>query len=216
MNTLDSRSLRYTDCFMQKFSAAGEYMYQLLAASGEGFGHDDDRFSIQVRPRESKSSPPTQHHITVVPREGKLVADPPRVEIESDDVVVWNTPDSLVPGYIVRGKGQSGKFDSGAMEGEAAYSHSFGAAGEYIWLDPHGGPATGTIEVQPVDASDEAAAAKWREKLGEGTVIVVSGKKVSPGRIKILVGQTVFWAVEKSSGMAITDARLVSKSKAAE
>jgi len=211
MNTLDSRSLSYTDCFMQKFSAAGQFVYELLPSTIAGLGHDEDLFTIDIKPRESKGGEPNQHHINVARRNGTLVAEPPRLTIEAGDVVIWNTNDSSITGYVVRGEGKGGRFSSDALQNEAVYSHSFGIPGSYSWLDPHGGSASGVIEVQPVDASDEAAAARWREKLAIGTVITVSDKRVNPSKVKILVGQTVFWAIEKASGMAIADARLVKK-----
>jgi len=211
MNTLDSRSLSYTDCFMQKFSSAGQFIYELLPSTVAGLGHDEDLFTIDIRTKESKGGEPNQHYIKVLRRDGKLVAEPPRLSIEAGDVVIWNTNDSTVTGYVVRGEGKAGRFSSDALQKEAVYSHAFGIPGSYYWLDPHGGPASGVIEVQPVDACNEDAASKWREKLAEGAVITVSDKRVTPAKVKILVGQTVFWAIEKASGMAIADARLVKK-----
>jgi len=196
---------------MQKFSAPGQFIYELLPSTVAGLGHDEDQFVIEIRSKESKAADSNQHHVKVQRRDGKLIADPPRLQIEAGDVVVWNTPDSSVAGYVVRGEGKTGRFSSDAMQKEAIYSHSFGIPGIYYWLDPHGGPSNGVIEVQPVDASDEQAATQWREKLAEGTVILVSDKKVTPAKVKILIGQTVFWAIEKASGIAIVDARLINK-----
>ena len=211
MNTLDSRSLSYTDCFMQKFSAVGDFIYQLLPVTAVGTGHEEDLFSIQVQAKVAKSSEANQHHVKVERCDGTLVANPPRLTIQAGDVVIWNTPDTSLSGYVIRGEGKAGKFSSDALEKETVYSHAFGIPGQYYWIDPHGGPASGLIDVQPVDASDEEAAAAWREKLAEGTLIVVSGKKVTPAKVKILVGQTVFWAIEKASGLAIVDSRLVAQ-----
>lgn len=196
---------------MQKFSSPGEVTYQILPSSACGPDHDEHQFTIEVRSRESKDQEGNQHHVRVERRAGKLVAEPQRVVIAPGDVVIWNTQDSSIPGYVVRGTGGARKFGSDALESGSVYTHAFGLPGEYHWVDPQGGSAQGVVEVKPVDGCDDNAAARWREKLGEGVVIVVNGKKASPAKVKILVGQTVFWAIEKASGAAITDARLVSK-----
>src|ERR1051325_340769 len=155
MNTLDSRSLSYTDCFMQKFSIAGNFLYRLLPFALSGPGHDEDQYSIEVKPGSTKSREAKQHYVKVELREGQLSASPPQLVIEAGDVVIWNTSDSAIPGYVIRGEGKIGRFSSDALEKEAVYSHAFGIPGEYFWLDPHGGPAQGRIQVDPVDASDE-------------------------------------------------------------
>ncbi len=50
---------------------------------------------------------------------------------------------------------------------------------------------------------------KLLKVLQEPIVILVRGDEVRPTETQATVGQTVFWAVERSSGIAITDARLV-------
>ena len=52
---------------------------------------------------------------------------------------------------------------------------------------------------------------KWVEGLSRGTLIQVVGEKAEPSKVKIVAGQTVFWAVEKAAGISITDSRLVRK-----
>jgi hypothetical protein len=52
---------------------------------------------------------------------------------------------------------------------------------------------------------------KWIEALSKGTLIHVVGDKAEPSKVKIVAGQTVFWAVEKAPGISITDSRFVGR-----
>ncbi len=47
------------------------------------------------------------------------------------------------------------------------------------------------------------------DKMAQGVVVQISGNKVTPAKVELLTGQTVFWAVEKAPGISITDRRLV-------
>jgi hypothetical protein len=51
---------------------------------------------------------------------------------------------------------------------------------------------------------------QWFETLQKAGAIKIKGKSSSPASVKIVVGQTVFWSVTESPGVAITDGRLVS------
>lgn len=209
MNSLDSRVLRYTDCFGQKFSVPGLIQYQLTTTAGTFLPVDNETFTIDVNKPVRQKQRGRQHNV-IVKREGrKFVAEPAHLEIEAGDMVLWHAPEASTPGFAVRGEGQNFGFDSSALTSEAVYTHAFGTPGEYVWIDANGGPVTGLVEVQTLDPADQESRQKWLNSLKEGSVITIRGTEVSPTRIQILTGQTVFWAVEKAEGLSITDARLV-------
>jgi plastocyanin len=211
MNTLDSRSLRYTDCFAQKFSSPGQVLYRVTTGAGACLPVEGTTFTIDVSECAASKKEGKQHQITIR-REGQsLVADPPHLEIEAGEMVLWHAPDPSTPGFTVRGEGKCITFDSSALTSEAVYTHAFGTPGDYAWVDANGGPVSGVVEVRPLDPANREECEKWLKSLKNGTLITINGEKATPGRVQILAGQTVFWAVEKASGISITDARLVQR-----
>jgi plastocyanin len=213
MDSLDSRFLRYVDCFGQKFSSAGKVRYRLTAGGGDWLPPAEGAYTIEVKKSHNPPDKGNQHNVTVR-REGKrLVAEPPHLEIEAGDLVLWHAADSSIAGFGVRGeterKGEI--FDSTAIEETAVYTHAFGLPGEYRWIDAHGSRVAGLVQVRAVDGADKTQVEKWKATLGTGALITINGDKVTPQRLQILVGQTVFWAIEKAPGISITDARLVQR-----
>jgi plastocyanin len=211
MDIFDSRSLRYIDCFAQKFSSAGKIKYRLTTTAGACLPIDEDIFTIDVVKPKNDEKLSEQHNIIVRREEQRFVADPPHLKIEAGDTVLWNSPDPSAPGFVVRGKGADGIFDSSALTSEAVYTHAFGMPGDYEWVDANGKNVRGVIHVRSLDPNNRDECKKWMNSLKNGTLIMINENEVQPDCIEILTGQTVFWAVQKAAGISITDARLVRK-----
>ena len=203
MNTLDSRFCRLGDTFAQRFTQSGNYTYDFNLAGLPPFGHAN-RYSITVK-GTFDSNKQGQQHFVAVRREGtNFVADPPKLEIETGDVVLWSTNEANTPGFSISGKSATDSFNSGNMEKNALYSHAFGSPGEVEWLDAHAHGPAGKIIVKMPRTDSVEAMESFKETLAQGTVIVINGKKADKAKVEIFVGQTVFFAVEKAEGIAIT------------
>jgi plastocyanin len=207
MTALDSRSLTYVDCFGLKFPKPGTFRYDVSTAAGAGL-HDEARFSVDVREGSGKGE--NQHDVQIRLEGRELIADPPQVVIDVGDVVLWNTTESGIPGIVIAGEGDT-NFDSRRLRDQAIYTHAFGQPGEYVWRDAWSGEIGGTVDVRSPDAEpdDRESAARWMKSLSQGTLIHVKGREVNPERVEIVTGQTVFWAIEQSPGISITDADLL-------
>jgi plastocyanin len=214
MDTLESRSLRYIDSFAQQFRKSGTIHYNVTTTAGICLPIEKDQFVITIKPaRESPNGDQREgnQHLVVVSRRGQaLVADPAKLDIEQGDTVMWHSEDPATPGFVVRGEGDAGEFDSSALAGYAVYTHAFGLPGDYEWTDANRGAVSGLVRVQPVKSDDQEECQHWARQIGEGVLVTISGDDVSPRKVEILVGQTVFFAVEKAPGITITDKRLLS------
>jgi hypothetical protein len=65
------------------------------------------------------------------------------------------------------------------------------------------------VVVKPVTPKDDKERQAWLESLGKGAAFEIRGGKVTPEKLEIVVGQTVFWKVWDGDGIAIVDKRLV-------
>jgi plastocyanin len=222
MNSLDSRFLRLGDCFAQKFSEPGTYRYIVTAGAGSCLPAAEGEYTVVVAPgpasgakkKEEHSSASSQQNVAVRLQEGKLVAEPAQVEVNVGAMVLWHTPDAATPGFTVIGEGPGGSFSSGALAVEAVYSHAFGAAGNYRWVDANGGSLGGEVVVERMESKQPDDCRKWVDSLKKGTLIKVVGERAEPSTVKILAGQTVFWAVERAPGISITDSRFLARKAA--
>ena len=113
---LDSRALRHTDCYGQRFMKPGTYSYALVPAGGVGIRGPPVR---RRRHRES-SNRQDMHQTTVTVRFVKerhgdcceeqtstpccFVPDQERVIVEVGDMVVWNSPDAATRPFAVEGQ----------------------------------------------------------------------------------------------------------------
>lgn len=214
MNTLDSRVLSSFNCFAQKFANPGRVVYRLTTAAGAclPLGDDEDTFVIEVGKKTRR--PSEQHNVTVRRDEGgALVAEPKLLQIEAGDMVLWHAADRKTPAFTLQGEGADMRFDSGMMQREAVYSHAFGLPGTYEWVDANGSDVRGVVEVVSPDARSREACNHWLKDLAKGTLVHIVDGKPKPAHVKIVAGQTVFWAVESAPGISITDARLVQRAK---
>ena len=204
MNTLDSRFCRLGDTFAQRFTEPGNYSYDFNLPGLPPFGHAN-RFSLSVKGTFDSNQDGEQHFVTVRREGSNFVADPPKLEIKTGDVVLWSTNEANTSGFSISGKSETDSFNSGNMMRNAFYSHAFGSPGEVEWLDAHAhGPAGKIIVKMPkTDSAKDMEA--FQETLAQGTVIVINGKKADKAQVEIFVGQTVFFAVEKAEGIAIAE-----------
>src|SRR5689334_6555722 len=126
---LDSRALRHTDCFGQRFMKPGTYPYGLVAAGSAGAGADHP-YVVEVVEKSSKTER-DMHQTTVKVRfvkerrgeccedgydAGRFVPDQERVTVEAGDMVVWNSPDAATRPFAV--DGQKEFFSSSALTNE--------------------------------------------------------------------------------------------------
>jgi plastocyanin len=206
MNSLDSRSLRYGDTFAQKFSRPGRVHYYLGSAAGQLFGREN-AFSINVK-QAARNRTGKQHNVLVRMNGRELVADPPELEVEAGDLVLWSAFDATIPGFYVSGQSENISFDSAALSAEAVYTHAFGSPGEYQWEDAHHGSVSGKIAVTTPDIKSERDRSNYQKGLTQGGLVVIRERLVEPPDLEIWTGQTVFFAVEKADGISITDRRL--------
>jgi len=205
---LDSRSLAYVDCFAQRFPSPGSISYHLSSTPLPCPLPDADVFTIEVR--EGDSGPEGQQHdVRVSVDGGRLVADPPQLTIRQEDVVLWNAQDASTPGFAVQGDGEEFSFSSAALRSQCVYSHVFLTAGDVRWVDANGGPTSGTIRVRSIDSSNPEECRRWTESLERASVITVEGETATPDRLEVLAGQTVFWAIANTTGITVTDERIM-------
>lgn len=214
MTTLDSRALRYLDCFAQTFTTPGRVTYRLLAGTGVWAAiaaDDEDVFTITITEgkRKDASAKGAQHDVTVRRSGQRLVAEPPQLTIAAGDIVGWHAPDTATPGFVVIGEGAGGMFNSAALASGAIYTHVFDAPGDYQWGGANDGQTGGIVHVRNVEARTHGDLAEWLETLNNGTLVTIKEGQASPREVQIVVGQTVFFAVEQASGVTVTDARLV-------
>jgi plastocyanin len=214
MHTLDSRSLRLGDCFGQKFPTPGDIRY--FVSSGELLPRAETRTEgghlIKVLPAAAGTEP-RQHNVVVARANGRLTVDPARLEINAGDGVLWHTTDPEVTGFHVAGSGEGFQFNSASIRGESVFTHAFGVPGRYEWIDPNGTGVGGTIDVEAALCKGSDERDRWFEMLKKPAGIKIKGNASSPATVSITVGQTVFWSITDSPGVAILDKRLHRPSK---
>jgi plastocyanin len=209
MDTLDSRTLSYVDCFARRFAKPGSVSYSITSASVACELHDEEsRFTIDVRERHSPSDEGTQHDVTVRMEGGSFAVDPARLSIEAGDVVMWHAEGSSVPGFIVQGRSDDAAFSSALLESESLYTHAFGVPGTYEWRDMGGSKIGGRVTVKDLDPRSKEDCERWMKSLTQGSLVTIRGKRAEPKQVEILTGQTVFFAVVEAAGITITDKRL--------
>ena len=204
LDTLDSRTLRRTDCYGQRFMRAGTYAYNVLPAGG--YHVTDERpFTIEVGERGGDARI-EQHTIVVRYAHGRFTPERPEISIQEGDLTLWNCPDRAVP-YVVSGDREF--FASDRLMNECGYSHAFGSPGEYRWKDAYGSSVGGVVRVKDPDVQDHGQLRHWQESLKNGVVVMIGEGRVEPREVDIVIGQTVFFAVTKTPGVSITDERLL-------
>lgn len=205
IDTLDSRTLRLTNCYGQRFMREGHYTWNALPAGGGAISGDRPH-SIEVRPRKGEGKM-TQHDVALRWQDGRFVPDQAKLSIEVGDLVLWHCNDARAPGYEIAG--DQAFFGSASLVNECGYTHAFGLPGRYDWVDAHGSGLGGSVVVEAVDCKTRQDLAKWQARVAEPTLVMIQGGKVEPRDVKIMVGQTVYFAIVTGPGITITDKRLV-------
>ena len=205
IDALDSRALRVTDCYAQRFMKAGTYRYNVLPVGG--YHVTEARpFTIKVQERATQTKM-TQHAVVVKAESGRFRVDRNEVTIEAGDLVLWNCPDTRAMPYTVIGDKEF--FGSHRLLNESGYSHAFGSPGEYHWRDAHGSGAAGVVRVKNPECKTEPDFRRWHQSLTKGTLVTITDGRAEPQEIDIVTGQTVFFAITKGPGISITDHRLL-------
>ncbi len=208
MTSLDSRALRYTDCYARLFATPGEARYSITTTAGMPFAFEPDQFVINVK--EGPPSREGEQHMVTVRRAGRgFAVEPSSLDIVAGDSVMWHAPDSTLMGFAVRGKDAAGEFDSRGLEASVVYTHAFGTPGEIAWVDANGSGIGGVVYVRPPAGQDRALTREWAQRVTDGVLVVISGDRVDPPKLEVDIGQTVFFAVEKARGITITDRTLL-------
>ncbi len=204
-DTFDSRALRLTDCYAQRFMKAGTYRYAVLGA-GAHCMTGERPFVINVS-KESTRKKMSQVTVLVTIERGRFRVEKEQeeVRIEPGDLVLWHCTDRKAMPFTVIG--DKDFFGSHRLVNESGYSHAFGAAGEYHWVDAYGSGAGGVVRVQDAVCREPADFQRLREKMCTGTVVMISDGRAEPREVEISTGQTVFFAVTKGPGISITDRR---------
>ena len=124
-------------------------------------------------------------------------------------MVVWNSPDAATRPFAVVGEKEF--FGSSALTNECGYTHVFMTAGEHEYVDANGSGLRGVVRVADPQLGGPEDLRAWQSRLGEGTLVMISDGRPEPAEVDIVLGQTVFFAVVKGTGVTITDASLVAK-----
>lgn len=221
--TLDSRALRNTDCYGQRFMKPGTYPYALVPAGGAGTTAE---FPYVVEVVEKGSKRDREMHQTAVTvrfvkerhgnccderstEPGRFVPDQERVTIEAGDMVVWNSPDAATRPFAV--DGQKEFFGSAVLTNECGYTHVFTTPGAHEYVDANGSGLRGVVRVADPRPQTVDELRAWQSRLGEGTLVMVNDARPEPAEVEIVLGQTVFFAVVNGAGVTITDAALVTE-----
>src|SRR5258708_25541567 len=193
MNALESRFLGWGDCYARKFGKPGSVRYALTAAAGQCMPAGDGAYTITVGPSPSKKETNRQHNVLVRQKNSTLVAEPPSLQIDAGDMILWHTPDGAAHGFAVVGEGDAGNFNSGALTNESVYTHAFGLPGLYEWVDAHGGKGRGQIRVKTVEAKERNDCKKELRALAKGTVGTINMQTCRPAQLLIVVRATVYF-----------------------
>ena len=211
MNVLDSRFLRPGDTFAQRFTKPGIYRYAVgVQGSLAQPGHDAP-FTVTVG--NDAGAAPKTHYVTVTYSDHSFSAAPARLEIHQGDAVLWSTVSADAPGFAVSGQSEGGRFDSAEIHANGMYSHAFGVSGVIEWSDSREPKTHGTITVETHPACrthDDRQA--YAQKLSKATLVMIEDGRARPSKVKVTVGQTVFFAVKSAGGISIVDKTLLAGS----
>lgn len=204
-NIFDSRAIRRTDCYAQRFMRPGRYAYNILPTHGASL-NEDRPYTILVK-EGVKSGEMKQHNLFIKAKGAHFAPDNRELTIDLGDLVLWNCVSVDAPPHAIIG--DQPFFDSARLSNECGYSHAFGTPGEYRWKDVYGSDISGVVIVKDPQCKCESDLRNWRQRLAEGTVVMIADGKANPDKVEIIVGQTVFFAIVTSPGISITDERLL-------
>lgn len=203
---LDSRALRTTDAYGQRFMRPGTYRY-LLGPAGTGRFAQEYPWVVEVADGEPRPGEMAQTTVAVR-REGRsFLPDQEKVSIAAGDMVMWHCPDPSARPFMV--VGEKDFFASDRLVNESGYAHAFLSEGTYEWEDAHGSGARGVVRVGVPDIRTAKAQRAWARAQRQGNVVMIADGKVEPTEVDVVVGQTVFFAVVTGPGISVTDSSLL-------
>lgn len=213
---LDSRMLGQVNTFIQKVTEPGDLVIDLRDAVA-GFVPLNEDAPMKMKVKASRKSAAElrnggkQHDLPIRFDKGKFEATEPPQGVEQGDVLVFHPADRGQRHFAVSGRVGERSFSSTELVDQAVYTHAFGRAGTYRWADANGSKVGGEIVVRDDPATGKQGAERAIERMAEGAVVHIVGDDVTPRKLEITTGQTVFFAVEKTKGITITDVRLLEK-----
>jgi plastocyanin len=209
MDILDSRLLTYVDCFARRFVDPGAFSYRITSAVAACVLDGGEQFTIEVGERTRE---PTQREVAVRLEGERLVPEPSTLAIDAGDTVLWHAAGASIPAFAIRGEARDGVFDSSALTSDTLYTHAFGTAGEYRWVDVNGSRVSGEVVVRDLDRNDPKQCEPWMQRLAEGVLVTIQRGRATPKRVEIVTGQRVFWLVARADeGLTITDERFAGR-----
>jgi plastocyanin len=211
-NSLDSRFLQAGDCFGQRFSSPGRVhcFIGASAANTAPIADSHQEFLIEVAPKTSVANAAPKQVTVAVKSNGKggLKVDAQQIVIEAGDGILFYASDPATGGFSVIGTGTNIHFDSSRIQNDAVYTHIFGTPGRFEWSDIDNPQLSGVVEVRPTQLSSADERRAWLETLKTPAVFEIRGAQCSPPAVMIVPGQTVFWTVTDSAGIAVVDRQL--------
>lgn len=216
MYTLDSRSMGPLDCFVQKVTESGDFIYEIRSSTA-GFCPMDEKSAARIKVKPNKASRAQQrtsgkqHHVPVIFKEGVFEAVSAPKELMQGDAILFHPSDPDLPSFSVVGRMGKTAFSSTELRDQAVFTHPFGLPGTYHWADANGSGVGGVIVVENEPATGKEGAERAMERMAEGVLVHIVGDKVKPRELRIATGQTVFFAVEGTDGITITDVTLLAK-----
>ena len=226
MNTdqLDSRTLRFTDSYAQRFMKPGTYRYGLVAAGGHPGtavpveaarslhrGPAQAPFTVQVEDSGDPGAAMAQTVLTVSREGARFVVDQPTVRVRTGDMVMWHGADPSWPFAVA---GEKEFFGSDRLVNESGFSHAFTAAGTHEWGDAYGSRLHGTVRVRQPKLGSAKDVDAWQARLSAGTLVTITDAVAEPAEVELVVGQTVFFVVTRGPGVSVTDVDLLPRDSA--
>jgi plastocyanin len=204
IDTFDSRVLRRTDCYGQRFMRPGVYQYDVVLTGGHAMTLERP-YRIEVTAGQPGTAM-RQFNVSVHQEGRRFTVDEPVLSIEEGDLVIWNCSNATA-GFAIAGEEEF--FGNDALVNECGFSHAFSAAGKYEWVDAHGSGLAGVVTVSDPSCKTATDLREWREALARGTLVMIADGKAEPAEVSVLTGQTVYFAVVKGPGITVTDRRIV-------
>lgn len=210
MHALDSRSLGPLNCYIQKITSPDELTLEVRKAAAGYIPLDMERAQkAKVKKLLATRQEGTQHQVAITFKGNDFIADISKLDLREGDAILFHQPDRKRPGFAVRGTMGKTEFDSCFLKDQAVYTHAFGLPGRYEWTDANGSGVGGVVTVVNDPAEGRKGAERAMKRLSEGVVVHIVGTKVKPAEVTITTGQTVFFAVEDTKGITITDVSLL-------
>jgi plastocyanin len=202
MNDLDSRELTIADCYEQRFTRPGVYLYDVRAAGVAGSAPAYP-FAVEVRDSPQEA---IKHEVVVRVGGERLIVTPATVTIGVGDLVLWYSPEQGRP-FVV--DGEAPFFGNDRLRSHCGYSHAFALPGDYEWADANGSGLHGIVRVTDPRIICDEDRRQWFRRLRKSLLVMIRETRAEPPEVTIETGQRVRFAVLSSPGVTVTDVRLL-------